>query len=63
LLDEDGRVWIYNAGADPMIAECPDCLEKLCEIRAAAKHWAELADWLPTRPLDEDFRPKPSGLP
>jgi hypothetical protein len=48
-LTEDGAVWIYDASADPMIAELPDGPRKLLEIRLAAQNWPELATWLPQR--------------
>jgi hypothetical protein len=50
VLDEDGTMWIYDATASKMIAECPDSPEKLLQIKGATRHWPELADWLPRRP-------------
>src|SRR6266478_3294879 len=61
VLDENGALWIYDAGRDPMIAEAPDGPEKLLEIRRATPHWPELADWLPRRPTDAADCPRCGG--
>jgi len=61
VLDDNGAVWVYDAGADPMVAELPDGPEKLVQIRAATRIWPELADWLPRRPAGAADCPKCAG--
>jgi hypothetical protein len=61
VLDEDGAMWIYDASADEMIAECPDGPEKLLQIRWAARQWPELSEWLPERPAASLDCPKCLG--